>query len=387
VVLAPLISLKGDLLKRAKSANLNAAIWESSQEKIEKLMFVLFESIYQNPNWEKWIEAHRQEISRIYVDEAHTIISQSKWRYIMRYISELNLLKLLITFLTATLTLETQVLLFKEMELDENTRVIRGLIKRENIHYAVHFLKANETEDVHYKRVIDQYLTSLRNNNTLITGDQMLIFISGSYDDIERMANEFRHEYYHSSQSDREAVLASFKNGEFVILISSSALRLGLDMQNIRCIIQIGFLSSIINFSQESGRAGRDGKKAHSLIITPVNKNRAECAIKRISYELSELNWVLFQQIDKNNMSKFIYTSQYRRLLLNNAFDNLVNQQCDISKGDKLCDLCVNRQRITNKRAQQKNQKQALRLGNTIKLGELLDQLKNTCIWYVFVGN
>jgi len=86
-------------------------------------------------------------------------------------------------------------------------------------------------------------------------------------------------------------------------------------------------------------------------------------------------------------MSRFIYTSQCRQLLLNNAFDNLVNQQYDASKGDELCDLCANRQRITNKRAQQENQKQALRLGNTIKLGELLDQLKNTCIWCVFVGN
>jgi superfamily II DNA helicase RecQ len=73
----------------------------------------------------------------------------------MRYISELNLLKLPITFLTVTLTLETQVLLFKKMELDKNTRVIRGLTKRENIYYAVHFLKVNETEDIHYKRVID----------------------------------------------------------------------------------------------------------------------------------------------------------------------------------------------------------------------------------------
>jgi superfamily II DNA helicase RecQ len=305
----------------------------------------------------------------------------------MRYISELNLLKLPITFLTATLTLETQVLLFKKMELDEDTRVIRGPTKRGNIHYAVHFLKANKTEDIHYKRVIDQYLTSLRNNNTLVTGDQMLIFISNSYGDIERMANEFGHEYYHNNRSDRKAVLASFKKGEFVVLVTSSALGLRLDMPNIRCVIQIGFLSSVINFSQESGRAGRDGKKAHSLTITPVNKNRAECATKRISYEPNELNWVLFQQIDKDNMSRFIYTSQCRRLLLNNAFDNLVNQQCDASKGDKLCDLYANRQRITNERAQRENQKQALRLGNTIKLGELLDQLKNTCIWCVFVGN
>ena len=75
VVLAPLVSLKGDLLERAKGARLNAAIWESSQDKVEKLMFVSFESIHQNFHWQQWIEAHRQEISRIYIDEAHTIIS------------------------------------------------------------------------------------------------------------------------------------------------------------------------------------------------------------------------------------------------------------------------------------------------------------------------
>jgi superfamily II DNA helicase RecQ len=50
VVLAPLILLKSNLLERAKSANLDIAIWKSSQEKTEKLMFVSFESIHQNPN-------------------------------------------------------------------------------------------------------------------------------------------------------------------------------------------------------------------------------------------------------------------------------------------------------------------------------------------------
>ena len=75
MILAPLVSLKNDLLERAKSANLDITIWELSQEKTEKLMFVLFEFIHQNPNWQKWIKTYRQEISRIYVNEAHTIIS------------------------------------------------------------------------------------------------------------------------------------------------------------------------------------------------------------------------------------------------------------------------------------------------------------------------
>jgi superfamily II DNA or RNA helicase len=71
----------------------------------------------------------------------------------------------------------------------------------------------------------------------LVTGDQVLIFISDNYGDIERITNEFGHEYYYSNRSDREAVFVSFKNGEFVILVSSSVLGLGLDMQNIRCVI------------------------------------------------------------------------------------------------------------------------------------------------------
>jgi hypothetical protein len=86
-------------------------------------------------------------------------------------------------------------------------------------------------------------------------------------------------------------------------------------------------------------------------------------------------------------MSRFIYASQCRRLLLNSIFDNLANKQCDAGEGDELYDLCANRQRIINELTQRESQKQALRLGDTIKLSELLDQLKTTCIWCVFVSN
>src|SRR5450432_3322535 len=147
----------------------------------------------------------------------------------MRYISELNLLKLPIMFLTATFTLKTRVLFFKEMKLNEDTRVICGPTKRHNIHYAVHFMKPMKTEDVHYKQVIHQYLDSLRNNHNLTIGDQVLIFIGGNYETIERMAEEFGYECYHSKRLDGDDILTRFKKGEFVVLICSSALGLGLD--------------------------------------------------------------------------------------------------------------------------------------------------------------
>ena len=179
----------------------------------------------------------------------------------MRYISELNQLKLPIIFLTATFTTELQVLLFNQMKLSSNTRLIRGLVKRSNIHYTVHLTKANETSDIHYKKIIIAYSTSLIANEAVNETDRMLIFRNGSYRAVESLANELKCEYYHATRPDEKSILARFKKSDLQALVTTSALGLGLNIPNIRLVIHVGFLSSVIDFSQESGRAGRDGKK------------------------------------------------------------------------------------------------------------------------------
>ena len=52
------------------------------------------------------------------------------------------------------------------------------------------------------------------------------------------------------------------------ILVTISALGLGIDYAHVRFVIHQGQSRSLIDFSQESGRGGRDGKEARSMIFT-----------------------------------------------------------------------------------------------------------------------
>ena len=50
-------------------------------------------------------------------------------------------------------------------------------------------------------------------------------------------------------------------------IVATSALGPGFDYPHVRWVIYIGALSLMTDFSQESGRAGRDGKPAESIIL------------------------------------------------------------------------------------------------------------------------
>ena len=75
---------------------------------------------------------------------------------------------------------------------------------------------------------------------------------------------------YHSIswQSTKDRVLAQFKtNGVKCILIATTALCMGVNFPDVRYIVNWGPTRSILNQYQEAGRAGRDRKKSHVIII------------------------------------------------------------------------------------------------------------------------
>ena len=75
---------------------------------------------------------------------------------------------------------------------------------------------------------------------------------------------------YHAdfSKEKRKAIYREWKKGTIRVLIATSALGLGIDYGQVRFVFHQGQSRSLMDFSQESGRAGRDGKEAHSVIFT-----------------------------------------------------------------------------------------------------------------------
>ena len=61
--------------------------------------------------------------------------------------------------------------------------------------------------------------------------------------------------------------MEKFMKNDSPFLVATKAFGMGVDKQNIRFTIHFGVPSSIENFYQESGRAGRDKKKAYSFVI------------------------------------------------------------------------------------------------------------------------
>lgn len=69
---------------------------------------------------------------------------------------------------------------------------------------------------------------------------------------------------YHSGLPQKEKVetLEKFRKGVIRIVIATVALGMGLDFENLECVVHINMPKSVENFIQEIGRAGRRQKKS-----------------------------------------------------------------------------------------------------------------------------
>jgi len=100
-----LVSLKYDIIEKYKKFNLNTVIFkhENQQNFNTNLIFISIESI-KNINFINYINKLRASNTefRIFFDKIYLIITQSNFRYIIKYVSEINLFRVNLIFLTAT---------------------------------------------------------------------------------------------------------------------------------------------------------------------------------------------------------------------------------------------------------------------------------------------
>ncbi|UZO20938.1 uncharacterized protein OCT59_013347 [Rhizophagus irregularis] len=70
---------------------------------------------------------------------------------------------------------------------------------------------------------------------------------------------------------ERDQVMLQWKSRLLKVMIATNAFGLGVNSPNIRTVVHYTFPSSISNFIQESGRAGRDGNPAQSILFYSRN--------------------------------------------------------------------------------------------------------------------
>ena len=80
------------------------------------------------------------------------------------------------------------------------------------------------------------------------------------------------------SEAEKKQIRRRWESGEERVVVASNAFGLGIDQPDVRVVMHVGPIYQMKSYGQESGRAGRDGKRSEAIIL--VGSGRQE-ALKR----------------------------------------------------------------------------------------------------------
>ncbi|HEO65058.1 MAG TPA: RecQ family ATP-dependent DNA helicase, partial [Spirochaetes bacterium] len=272
VVLSPLISLMRDQVQQLNDLNIPSNLIYGGQTTDEKdeILFaamagqykLLFISPERQANYQ-WIEAVRDiDISMVVIDEAHCI---SEWGHDFRpaYQKIVNTVKSFpktFPILATTATATDHVIRDIRSQIGRST-LMRGHLDRPNFHLSVIRIR-NDTAKYSY---LKQHLSNFEGQGLLycqtrVDAECYAMFLKGlgcnavsyhgGYDNQKRMTIE-----------------KGFMEDRYQIVCSTNALGMGINKKNIRFVIHTHFPGSLLDYYQEIGRAGRDGQKAHIVLL------------------------------------------------------------------------------------------------------------------------
>lgn len=175
------------------------------------------------------------------------------------------------------------------------------------------------SSDIDMKLLIP-YFEKYKNDKIIIyvNSRQMTLNISNEINNIH--PNGTVSEAYHAGMSKilREKVQTKFSNGDINIIVSTIAFGMGVDFI-VRCVIIIGASSSIEEYWQQIGRAGRDNLEAETVVFFQYKS----LAIAKSTVCKECKNPVIKQNKLNNlmNMSRYLYLDTCRRRFVLNHFN------------------------------------------------------------------
>lgn len=280
VVFSPLVALMNDQVESLRRRGISAAClnyMQAPEEQDEVLrqakrgqLKVLYISPERQEN-SKWSEAvapgSGMRISMIVIDEAHTI---SQWghdfRPAFRKIGELvrrmpNSIPVLAV--TATATERVQADIARQISTSGGSDItsIRGELCRDNFRLHVVRVKSDEEK----MAWLAQYLPNMEGSGLIYAGTRTEAEVNAAW--LKKCG--IKAECYHAGldAQTRNYIQEGLMTNRYKCVVSTNALGMGIDKPDIRFVIHTQMPQSPINYYQEIGRAGRDGKEAQIVLL------------------------------------------------------------------------------------------------------------------------
>jgi superfamily II DNA helicase RecQ len=146
---------------------------------------------------------------------------------------------------------------------------------------------------------------------------------------VKALAEKLRCQAYHYHAVGKAGMLEEFIAGRQRIIIATSALGMGVDVPDIRCIVHIDWPFSVLDYAQESGRAGRDGLPSEAIMIVQEGNERAA------KDKQDEAEQALVRSYVGESGA-----AQCRRVVLDGYLDRRETERVECEEEEERCDVC-----------------------------------------------
>jgi superfamily II DNA/RNA helicase len=260
------------------------------------------------------------------IDECHIVLNrQYTFRKQMQQLGRLVAAETQIVMLTATLPPSEEQELFRRMHFDpDQVKMFRVPTARTNVAYSV--IKIGQRAKK--QEVEATVLAMVRRKLRKYKAGKIVVY-GNSVPKVKALAEKLGCQAYHHAAIGKESMLEAFMAGRQRIIVATSALGMGVDMPDIRCIIHIDWPFSVLDYAQESGRAGRDGLLSEAIMMVQDGNQRAA------KDKQDEADQALVRSYVGESGA-----ARCRRVVLDGYLDRRETERAGCEEGEEKCDSC-----------------------------------------------
>ncbi|KAH7868512.1 uncharacterized protein C8R40DRAFT_1074735 [Lentinula edodes] len=331
VVVSPLVALTQDLRRRLLETGINGGVWNEDLIDIHIAQLILVSAHKAGTDeFHGWLTSHgvKLRLKRIFVDEAHKIATDDKFRSCFRRFSYLTRSSVPITFLSGSLMPKSMPKILDTMGIKDPALVdeIRRYSGRPNLKYIV--------EKVDEEEAIQKILDFVQAETLRMGPEDRGIIFTRTRKDADLISEALDVPKYLGGMSTEERKEAENRwrkraNPRDLWIVATQAFGQGVDYPHVRRVIHLDPMD-LLDYFQETSRSGRDGLPAV-----------CHCYFSKLPPPLADHNEV--DHSGRGDMILFLQTVHCLRMAFA-CFDRITHS-C-IALNGELCSNCEKLQEV-----------------------------------------